>query len=212
MCALYQHEYNTHQWGQGTRTKLSCPRPVNGRVRPIIRPVHLFGLPQSKDRLDRERHPGLARANRLVLAVVGDPRGRVEVGVDAVPAPGRDDVAVPRLGVLLDGVAELAERGTRLHELDGLVQALAGRLDDPHVVGVGLGSVADVVGLVEVGVVAFVVDGDVEVENIAVQEDSLVGDSVADDLVGRGAKRLGEVVVVERRRVRLLVRIVSDRA
>ena len=48
------------------------------------------------------------------------------------------------------------------------------------------------------------VQSNVDVENITVLEDSLIGNAVADDLVDRGADRLGEVAVVERRRVRLV--------
>jgi hypothetical protein len=49
--------------------------------------------------------------------------------------------------------------------------------------------------------VALVVDRDVDVKNVAVEQEALVRDAVADDLVGRGTTRLGEVVVVEGRRI-----------
>ena len=123
--------------------------------------------------------------------------------MDAVAAPRRDDAAAPRPGVRLDDAAELADRRPGLDELDGLVQALARRLDDPDGVGVCPGAVADVVRLVEVGVVAPVVDGDVQVEDVAVQEDAVVWDPVADDLVRGSTQGFGEVVIVQRRRVRL---------
>lgn len=48
------------------------------------------------------------------------------------------------------------------------------------------------------------VDGDIDVENVAVFEYSLVRDAVANDLVQRRAYGLGEVAVVEGRWVRLL--------
>ena len=43
--------------------------------------------------------------------------------------------------------------------------------------------------------------GDVDVDDVAVQQLAAVGDAVADDLVDRGAQRLGEVAVVEGARV-----------
>lgn len=47
------------------------------------------------------------------------------------------------------------------------------------------------------------VDGDIDVEDVAVLEDTLVGNAVADDLVGRRAYGLGEVAVVQRRGITL---------
>lgn len=104
-----------------------------------------------------------------------------------MPAVRPDHAAVLLLRHLLDDVAELADQHTGLDCLDRLVQALARCLDHAHVVRVRLGPVADVVRLVEVGVVALVVDGDVDVEDVAVEEEALVGNAVADDLVGGSA-------------------------
>jgi hypothetical protein len=56
---------------------------------------------------------------------------------------------------------------------------------------------ADVVGLVQVAVEAAVVEGYVDVEDVAVLEGALVRDAVADDFVGGGADGFGEVAVVE---------------
>lgn len=125
----------------------------------------------------------------------------VEQRVDPVPAIRPDSAAVPGLGVLFDDVAKLPDRGTRLYGLDREVEALPRRLNHPNSIGVRLRLIADVVGLVQVTVVTFVVEGDVEVEDIAVEEDPLIRDTVADNLVRRGADRLREVVVVEGRRV-----------
>lgn len=88
--------------------------------------------------------------------------------MDSVAAPGRHDAAAARLCVRLDDAAEVADGRAGLDDLDGLVEALARRLDDPDRVRVCLGAVADVVRLVEVGVVTLVVDGDVQVEDVAV--------------------------------------------
>ena len=51
--------------------------------------------------------------------------------------------------------------------------------------------------------VASVVQGNVEVDDVSVQESAFVGNAVADNLVGGSAEGLGEVVVVQRGRVRL---------
>lgn len=60
---------------------------------------------------------------------------------------------------------------------------------------------ADHEGGVRVAVDPFDEGGDIDVHDIALEELAAVGDAVADDLVDRGAERLGEPPVVERTRV-----------
>ncbi len=50
--------------------------------------------------------------------------------------------------------------------------------------------------------VTLVVKGHVEVDYITIEEDSFIEDAVADDLVDGRAHRFGEVIVIQRRRVR----------
>lgn len=121
----------------------------------------------------------------------------VEQSVDAVAAICPNDTAVLLLCHLLDDVTELADENTWLHSLDSLVKALARCLYDAHILGVSLGLVADVVRLVEVGMVSFVVEGNVDVEDVTVKQEALIGDTVADDLVGRSTAGLWKVVVVQ---------------
>ena len=84
------------------------------------------------------------------------------------------------------------------HRGDAELEALAGDLDEAAALLVDL---ADEERGVGVAVDAVEVDRDVEVDDVAVDERAVVGDPVADDLVDRGAQRLGEAVVVERARV-----------
>ena len=184
-------------------TKLSSPLAVNRGAGPVVRPRHIPVLAQRNHRLDREGHARLALADSLVLRVVWDVGRTVEQAVDAVATVCPDDAAVVLLGLLLDDVAELTYQNTRLDRLDGFVQTLARGLHDPHVLGVRLRLVTDIVCLVEIGVVALVVDGHVDVEDVAVDQEALVRNAVADDLVGRCTAGLGEVVVVERGRIGL---------
>lgn len=129
----------------------------------------------------------------------------VEQLVDAVSAVCLDDGAFLRLCVLLDYVSVLAEERAGLDHLDGLVQALSRSFHYADSIWIRQGLVANVVCLVEVAVEAAVVQGDVDVEDVAVLEDALIGNAVADDLVRRGADRLGEFAVVEGRRVCLWI-------
>jgi hypothetical protein len=105
--------------------------------------------------------------------------------------------------MLLDDIAVLAEECAWLDDFDGLVQALSRRLRNTYRIRVRQRLVTNVKRLVEIGVEAVMVDRYVDVEDIAVFEYALVWNAVADDLVERCAYGLGEVTIVERRRVGL---------
>ena len=134
-----------------------------------------------------------------------DPGRRVELGVNAVPAPGGHDAAATGPRMLLNDAAEVAERRAGLDELYRLVEALPRRFDHLYRVRICPCAVTHVVRLVKIRVVAAVVDGDVEVDDVTVQEDALVGYPMADDLVRGRAQGLWEVVVVQGRGIRLPV-------
>lgn len=105
--------------------------------------------------------------------------------VDTVTAVCADDTAVLLLGDLFDNVAKLANQDTGFDRLDGLIQTLSCRFDDTNIVGVSLATVTDVVCLVKVGVVALVVERDINVEDVPVQEDTFIRNAMADDFVDR---------------------------
>ena len=107
----------------------------------------------------------------------------MEQRVDAVAAIRLDDAEVLSLGVLFDDIAEVFDGNTGFYMGNCLVQTFTCTFDEANVVRITSGFVAYIVGLVQVAVVAFVEEGDVEVENVAVLENSLVWDAVADDLV-----------------------------
>jgi hypothetical protein len=98
--------------------------------------------------------------------------------------------------VLLNYVAELLDSNPGFDMSDGFIQALSGGFDEADIVWICESFVADVVSLIEITVVALVEKGDIEVEDIAVFEWTLVRNAVADDLVDRGAVRLGEMIIV----------------
>ena len=108
-----------------------------------------------------------------------------------------DDAAVSALGMFFNDAAGVAEGHAGFDELDGFVEAFAGGFDDADGGGVRAGEGADVVCFVEVAVEAVVVEGDVEVDDVAFEEDALVGYAVADYFVDGGADGFGEVDVVE---------------
>lgn len=114
-----------------------------------------------------------------------------------------DNAAVPCLGMLLNDVTEFSDQSSWLYGLDSFVQALSCRLNDSHSIGVRLGLVTNIVRLIQIGMVTSVVKRNVDVENIAVEKDTLIGNTVTDDLIDRGTARFREAVVVQGRRIRL---------
>jgi hypothetical protein len=105
--------------------------------------------------------------------------------VDTVATVRPDDTAVLALCVLLNDIAILAEESAWLDKLDSLVQALSRSFRHTNGIRVCQRLVTDVVCLVQIAVEATVVESYVDVEDIAVLEDSLIGDAVANDFVDR---------------------------
>jgi hypothetical protein len=182
--------------------ELRRPASIRGNTRPVVGPRLVLVGAEGNHGLNSKAHARLRLADSLVLGVVRDVGSAVEELVDAVAAVSFHDAAVAFLSDLFDRVAVVAEEGAGFDEFDRLFQAVAGGLDDAHAVRVLVGF-ADVVGFVQIAVEAAVVEGDVDVEDVAVLEGALVGDAVADDFVGGGADGFGEVAVVEWRRVGL---------
>lgn len=138
-------------------TKLCCPFAVRRSVCPIIRPTNFSIAAQGQNRLNRECHPRFTSSYSLVLRVVGDPRRRVKLRIDTVAAPSFNNGKVPRGCVLLNDLAELSNRHTRFYDLDCHVQGLPRCFNKSYRVRVSSGLVTNIVGLIQVGVIAAVV-------------------------------------------------------
>jgi hypothetical protein len=184
-------------------TKLSCQLSIDSGAGPVVRPSNISVLAQSNHGLNGEGHSGLALSNSLVLGVVRDVGRTMEKLADSVATVSSDNAAVVLLGMLLNNVTKFSDQSAGLNGLDRLIQALSCRLNHTNSIGVGLGLVSNVISLVQIGVVSFMVQGNIDVENIAIKQNALVRNTVADDFVNGRAARLGEVVVVQRRGVGL---------
>lgn len=167
------------------RTKLSSALSVNSSTGPVIRPCDITVLAQSNHGLNRKGHARLAFANRLVLGVVRNVGRAVEKLVDTVTTVRANDTAVLGLGVLLDNITEFADQSTWLNGLDGLIETFTSAFNYANVIRVSLGAIANVVRLVKIGMVPVVVQSDIDVENVTVEQDSLIGNAVANNFVDR---------------------------
>src|SRR5690606_32243169 len=98
-------------------------------------------------------------------------------------------------GVLLDGVADVAQGGARADGADAAEHGLAGHVDQAPGLDAGF---ADEIHPAGVTVPAVLDDGDVDVDDVAVLQDlGVAGDAVADDVVDRGADRRRETLVAD---------------
>lgn len=111
----------------------------------------------------------------------------VEELSDAVATVGSNYAAVLLLCNLFNDVSKLSDQDTRLDSLDGLVKRLTCRLHYSYAVGIGLGPVANVVCFVKIGVISTMVQADVDVEDITIEENALIGNTVADNFVDGSA-------------------------
>ncbi len=176
--------------------KLRGATPILRNTCPIIRPRLILIRPQTNHRLNRKRHPGLRHAHRLILRIMGHIRRAMEQTIHSMSAVRFNDAAASALGVFFDHGARVSEGHARFDELDGFVEAFAGGFDDADGGRIRAGKLAYVVCFVEVAVEAVVVEGDVEVDDIAFEEEALVGDAMADYFVDGGADRFREVDVI----------------
>lgn len=129
---------------------------------------------------------------------MGDVGRRVEELIDAMSNIGLDDTATMARGMLLDHVARIPKQHSRFDNLDRLLETLPSCFHYPHRVCVRLGPFTNIIRFIQIAVEALVVDADVEVEDVAIKQNSLIRYSVADHFVGRCADRFREVNVIQR--------------
>lgn len=121
---------------------------------------------------------------------------------------GCNNTTSPRLRLLIDCITGRSKRHPRFNKLNCLVQRLSARLHYPDAIRVRERFITDVVRLIQVTVEAAVIQRYVDVDDVAIDQASRVGNPVADDLVNGGADGFRETVIVQRRWVGL-VSIVS---
>ncbi|CPH72588.1 Uncharacterised protein [Bordetella pertussis] len=94
-----------------------------------------------------------------------------------------------RLGVLLDGMADIAQRGAIAHLFDAFPHAVVGDVGQAARQDRGLAHVIHAAGIAEPAILD---DGDVDVERIAVLEHLVARYAMTDLVVDRGADGAGE--------------------
>src|SRR5690606_4925139 len=134
--------------------------------------------------LDGEDHSGLEFLARAGPAIVQNLRVLVELAADSVAAIFAHDRKTLLFGVFLDGVPDVAQRGAGAHLLDAQPHAFVGGFGEAARQDGRLAHVVHAAGIAEPAVLD---DGDVDVHDVAVLEDLVAGNAVADDVVYRSA-------------------------
>lgn len=100
-----------------------------------------------------------------------------------MPTVCTNHTAILGFGVLLNDIAKFSNQNAWLHSLDGFVQTLSCSFHNSDIIWIRLRFIADIVCLVQIGMVSFVVQCDVDVEDIAIDKRSVIGNAVADDFI-----------------------------
>src|SRR5690606_9081379 len=145
-------------------------------------------LAQVHHRLDGEEHARLQHRAFAATAVVQDVGAVVEDPADAVAAEVADHAHALGLDEFLDGEGDVAEGVPRLDLAQTQVQRVIGDVDQPLGAGVDL---ADRVHPAAIAVPTVDDDRMVDVDDVAFLQNLVAGNAVADDVVDRGADRLG---------------------
>jgi hypothetical protein len=175
--------------------ELGRASPVLGHRRPPVRPDGVVDRAQGQHGLDGERHPRFHDHVVVRIVVVRHDQPRVERPADAVPGEVPHHPVPEPAGVRLDHPADGVQRAARRDRPDTAHHRLVGSLDQqPRF----LVHVAGQEGGVGVAVHAADESGDVNVDDVAVVDQRVVGYPVADDLVQRGAQRLRVAAVAQR--------------
>src|SRR5438552_4192525 len=158
-------------------------------------------------RFDREDHPRLEARTGPGASVVQNLRLFVEFSPDSMAAELAHDAVAVGFGVLLDGRADVTEKGSGAYLADAEPHAFVSRLAQSLCLD---GRLSDIVHAAGIAVKTVLDHGDVDIEDVARLEHALPWDPVADLVVDRGADRLRKGLVagrgiVQRRGDRLLL-------
>ena len=172
--------------------------PVLGHRRPAVRPDVIVDRAQGEHGLDGKRHPGFHDRVAVRVVVVRHDQARMERPADSVPGEVPHHPVAEPPGVRLDHPADGVQRAAGRDGADAAHHRLVRALDQQPRLLVHVSGQERRVG---VPVYAAEVRGDVNVDDVAVVDQRVIGDPMADHLVQRGAQRLRVTAVAERARV-----------
>src|SRR3954469_13721757 len=175
--------------------ELGRQRTIAGDRGPAVA-QHLHAIAAQIDHgLDGEEHAGLQGNAAAGLAVMDNVGQGVEHLAQAVATEvAHHGALLLAFGIRLDGIADVAGGGARLHRRDAAHHGFIGDLDQPFGPALDL---ADRIHARGVAMPAVQDDGDVNVHDIAVAQRLVVGNAVADHMVDGGADGVAIAAIVQ---------------
>ena len=107
--------------------------------------------------------------------------------------------AVATFGMLFNNSTRITEEHAWLDQSYSLVETFPRRLHHSYGFRVGPSLVADVIGLIKVTMEATMIYSDVDIDDVAVNKDALIGNTMTDGFVDRGAAGFWKPAIVKRR-------------
>ncbi len=174
--------------------ELGRPPPVRCEHGPAVWPDLVVDSAERQHRLDRERHSLFHDHVDRRVVEVGNYQAGVKCRANPVSGEVPDHSVAEPASVGLDDAPNCVERPARRDGANASHHRLFGALDEPS------GLLADRAGAeggIGVAVHAADVGGDIDVHDVPVGDDRVIGDPVADHFVQRGAERFREAAVAE---------------
>lgn len=181
---------------------LGTPFSVRGSRRPIIRPGDILRRPFGNHRFNGKCDALLHNSKGISILVVQHVRGSVKDRRNTMAAEITNDRETSGVRVRLNNSANLVDGDARGADIDCPLEAVERIFDECATRRV---HIADEEHFGAVAVKAVVEEGDIDVNNVAADEDGAVRNAVANNLVDGRTATLGEAVVVERARVGVAV-------
>jgi hypothetical protein len=187
--------------------KLRRSLAIARRGRPVIRPGDgPRGTAFTNHGFNGEGMSGRHDAVGLVVGIVQDIGRGVEGRSNAVAAKIADRTVSFRYHVLFNDPADFLVLAARLDDRAGGNPAVVGGLQQVGRFGIDRAAVVrDDKHFRTIAVIAVEVDGNVEVDNIADGEGTVVWNAVANHLVDGGATGLGVAVIIQWGRIRTIL-------
>ena len=160
--------------------ELGCAAAIRGNGGPIVVPhMELIGA-KSDHGLDGEDHAGLHEHVVARIEVVQNLNVGVELFANSVTNESAHDTHAMNLGVIFNCFANIAERTIGLHSFNAEPQTFFGDFDK---FAINLAHVADKECCVGVAVDSVDITRDVKVDDVAVFDHCVVGNSVTDHFI-----------------------------
>lgn len=126
----------------------------------------------------------------------------VEVLTESVATEIADDGESLRFDIGLDGVAEIAEARSGSNGLDTAIHGFIGGIDESFSL---VGDRPDGVHTAAIAVPSIDDEGNVDIDDIALDEFAIAGDAVTDDVINGGADSLWKAAIIEGSGERLVI-------